>query len=320
MMHGALVRRFRLVAALLLVFSAGAVSAFDPKEPTSVLDLQEFFLPELYLSSGHAPLDDVLGELPNRAAWDRSWRMRPIAPAGSTVWIDPRSGAATNLLGSFPLIPGSGVGNQVTLGSLGARLGRPVATVDATAVADAARQFILEHAELLGIDPAELGKVSAAQVSPDLWQVSVPCRPSGGVEVRHARLAASISHGNLVTVGTETWGRVAHRHDAGRGRGEGARTSASTTIGGRIADGRRALGAEARAGADRAAGAPGRRGVRRPGRPGLPPPAGLDVRLPAQARAGELGGDGRRRQRRASSPSRTPTTTCSAASPAASTR
>ena len=82
-----------------------------------------------------------------------------------------------------------------------------MATVDATAVADAARQFILGHAELLGIDPAELGKVSAAQVSPDLWQVSVP-QTVGGVEVRHARLAASISHGNLVTVGTETWGRV----------------------------------------------------------------------------------------------------------------
>ncbi|MGH9360528.1 MAG: 3-coathanger stack domain-containing protein, partial [Thermoanaerobaculia bacterium] len=60
---------------------------------------------------------------------------------------------------------------------------------------------------LLAIDPKQLGAASATQVTSDLWQISVP-QTYHGVPVRDARLAASIVQGNLVVIGTETWGDV----------------------------------------------------------------------------------------------------------------
>jgi hypothetical protein len=110
-------------------------------------------------------------------------------------------------MAAFPLIPGRGVGNQVSLEDLGARIGRPVDGVDAAAVADAVLDFVRQHRDLLAIDLGQLGASRAGQVNPDLWQVSIP-QVYHGVPVRDARLAASISHGNLVVVGAETWGNV----------------------------------------------------------------------------------------------------------------
>ena len=52
------------------------------------------------------------------------------------AFIDPRSGAATSLIGSFPLIPGRGIGNNVRLTTLSVRLGREVQRVDPKTVAD----------------------------------------------------------------------------------------------------------------------------------------------------------------------------------------
>jgi hypothetical protein len=199
---------FVFVAAAACCALAGAALALEPKEEGSYLSAREFFLPELYISNANAPLAEVLLDLPNRAAWEGLEDQRAAAGAAPVhAFIDPRSGAATNLLGAFPLIPGSGVGNRVTLADLGARIGRPVARLDAPAVADAVTAFVRGHRDVLGIDPAQLGAVKAEQVAPDLWQVSIP-QSYQGVPVRHGRLAATINHGNLVLIGTETWGDV----------------------------------------------------------------------------------------------------------------
>ncbi|MGH9360742.1 MAG: endopeptidase, partial [Thermoanaerobaculia bacterium] len=117
------------------------------------------------------------------------------------------SGAATNLIGAFPLIPGRGVENRVTLADLGTRLGRPVTAVDAGTVADAALQFVREHKGPLAVDAAQLGEVRASQVTPELWQVSIP-QVYRGVPVRYGRLVVSINNGNVVVAGTEAWGNV----------------------------------------------------------------------------------------------------------------
>ena len=50
-------------------------------------------------------------------------------------------------------------------------------------------------------------KFGYAEVNEDLWQVSFPQEVSG-VPVRGGRLLATISHGNIVLLGTETWGNV----------------------------------------------------------------------------------------------------------------
>ena len=82
--------------------------------------------------------------------------------------------------------------------------------MDEAVVADATMAFIRANRDVLGIDISQLGAVRATQVTPGLWQVSIP-QYGGRRPVRYGRVAASISHGNLVTIGTETWGNVCGR-------------------------------------------------------------------------------------------------------------
>ncbi len=206
-MHVRPLRRTLVATALSAVCFAGTLAALEPKSPDSSLANREFFLPELYLSSSHVALDEVVGELANRDEWNRYLAASAARGVSVTVYLDPRSGGVSNLIGSFPLIPGKGVGNQLTTESLGERLGRRVATVDSGVVAEAARRFLAEHAKLFGIDLAQVGELRAEQVNADLWQVS-GSQTFAGLPVRHARLVLSISHGNLVVAGSEIWGRV----------------------------------------------------------------------------------------------------------------
>jgi hypothetical protein len=198
------VGRAGLLVAVALGLSAGTALAARPKDLVSPLDQQAFFLPELSISSSHAPLEAVLERLPNRAAWKAS-----AARAKFLVTIDPRSGAATNILGPVPLIPGDGVGNQITLADLTKALGQDVESVaPAGVVAKAARAHVISFGSLLGIDVSQLGEVRAVAVTPELWQVSIP-QVFMGIPVRYGRVALTISHGNVVMMGTETWGDVA---------------------------------------------------------------------------------------------------------------
>ena len=193
----------------LAALSAASAWASTPKEPATPLDRKEFFRPELAISNSNRPLADVLAQLPNREEWETFLRQRSGSASGqvSAVFIDPRSGAATNVIGSFPLIPGDGAGNRLTTADLARRLGRPVERVDAEAVGQAVLQFVKRHQELLGVDPAELGRVRAQAASADLWHVTIP-QVAHGIPVRHGHLVAAVSHGNLVMIGTESWGAV----------------------------------------------------------------------------------------------------------------
>ncbi|HET8646441.1 MAG TPA: PepSY domain-containing protein, partial [Vicinamibacteria bacterium] len=189
--------------ALAFLLAATAGWAADPKQPLTPLDQKEFFRPDLYISSAHAPLGDVLARLPQRAAWEAflsGERAGWANPTDIAVWVDPRSGAASNILGAYPLIPGDGFGNRIAAES--AR-----GPVDEAYVERALRQFVRQHAALLGIDPGQLGAARVTQVNPDLWQVYIP-QAYRGLPVRHGHLVASISHGNLVTIGVDTWGDV----------------------------------------------------------------------------------------------------------------
>ncbi|HWN41975.1 MAG TPA: endopeptidase [Thermoanaerobaculia bacterium] len=191
----------------ILVLCAGAF-AIEPKDSSSYLGQREFFKPELYISSSHQTLEEVLHVLPNRSAWEGFLEVRENAGQSAVkVFIDPRSGAATNLIGAFPLLPGDGVGNAVGLGELSAQLGRSVQAVDGQVVTDAVLGFVNDHQALLAIDNTQLGTARTDQVTADLWQISIP-QTYKGIPVRDARLAGSISHGNLVVLGTEVWGNV----------------------------------------------------------------------------------------------------------------
>lgn len=196
------------LAGLGILALSGAVFATQPKQPADYLDFKEFFEPELTISSSHAPLDDVIDRLPNQASWRAFLAQRQdVGGPEPKAFIDPRSGAASNVVDRLPLIPGNGVGNRVSLDDLGKRIGRPIARVDRSAVADAVLAVVRERRQVLGVDTGQLGPFRAEPINDHLWQVSVP-QVYHGVPVRYGRLAASISHGNLVLMGTETWGNV----------------------------------------------------------------------------------------------------------------
>ena len=198
-------RRLACLAGMIGALSAAQVLALDPKDRKTLLDHKEFYRPDLTIATSNVPLDEALAQLPNRAAWEGF--LRRSGAAGATrvmAFVDPRTGTTTNLLGAFPLIPGSGVGNAVSLADLSRQLGRPVAAVDSEVVAEAAMRFVTAHAALLGIDVAQLGPVRARPANADLWHVTIP-QVLNGIPVRHGRIAAAISHGNLVTIGTESW-------------------------------------------------------------------------------------------------------------------
>ena len=238
--------------------------------------------------------------LPNRAAWDAFLQARRAAAGPVAVFIDPRSGAATNIIGRVPLIPGSGVGNRVTLAALGERLGRAVEAVDAAVVADA----------VAALRPGATGSCwastspSSARCAPRRSRpTSGRCRipqQVGGVPVRDGRLAATISHGNLVVIGTETWGDVARACTAPRSAAEQA-LDAGFALRGRPHG--RTTTILRRAGASRSC--PSRRPSTSSGEAFAGPVgAGYGHRLvwtfvvPAAAGARALGGDGGRAQRR----------------------
>ena len=194
--------RARVLAVVVGFAVAGAGLAIEPKEPGSFLDHKEFFKQELVISSSNEPAAEIADRLPNRPEW-----VSFLAGNGRHGFVDPRSGAATSLIEARPLIPGNGLGNRVDLSDLSQRIGRPVARVDRSVVADAVLAAAVERRALLGIDTSQLGPPRADQVTEDLWQVSVP-QVYRGVAVRYGRLAATISHGNMVVIGTETWGDV----------------------------------------------------------------------------------------------------------------
>ncbi len=178
-----------------------------PKEPVRSLDVLEFYRPELSISTSNVRLDQVLEQLPNRTAWQARLDESASSTSRMDVLIDPRSATAVNLLTSQPLIPGNGSSNLVTVGDLARSLGRPVSSVSADVVGEATRRFALRNRDVLGIDSRQLGAARATQVNGNLWQVTIP-QIHQGIPVRDGRLLATISHGNVVVMGTEAWGNV----------------------------------------------------------------------------------------------------------------
>lgn len=178
---------------------AGLAWGVTPKPPATSLDLKEFFKPELFLSTSNLPLQAALAQLPNRARWEAflAQRGENAASPASGVFFDRRSGAVTNVLIAVPLVPGSGAGNHLSA----------TTPVDAEMVESALLTHVKTHGDLLGIDVSQLGPARVTKIHDDLWQASIP-QHYRGVAVRDGRLMATISHGNLVLLGTEAWGDV----------------------------------------------------------------------------------------------------------------
>jgi len=194
---------------LVLVLVTPSVSpqsqAFEARTDEARLQQQEFFKDDLYISSSNVAID--LTELRQRAGAPALERFLEEYGSDFSFFMDPRSGTLTAVIGHVPLIPGSGAGNGLKIDDLSAELGRAVVAVDAPVVGDLVRRFVVGNADVIGVDAGQLGPVRAVQVAEHLWHISIP-QEVDGIPVRHGHLVATISHGNLVLLGTETWGNV----------------------------------------------------------------------------------------------------------------
>ena len=188
-------------AVLLAPKPASAIKARTHRNP---IEAKEFRVDGFYISHTYVPLSSIAPAVPNRGALEALQRMYP----GTVIYIDPRSARPATLTAPIPFLPGSGVGNFLTLEDLADRLGRPVREVDAGVVRDLARAFIRDYADIFNIRPEEIREIRVGRPGDTLWGIFAT-RQYRGIPVRKSNLSLMVNHGNIVLAGVENWGDIA---------------------------------------------------------------------------------------------------------------
>lgn len=190
--------------AFLFIFSVQHAHSVMEKTKQNELELFAFKSDRMYISQSHQALASLLAQLPNRKAWENFLSSAPIG----SVYLDPRSGRPASLTQVFPLLPGTGDGNTVTLNELSYKAGQAIEQITEDVVRDAAYSFLAEHADILRIDPAEFGETRVTNTDGAyLWDVFIR-RAIKGIPVRDANVAIGINHGNISLWGVEKWGDI----------------------------------------------------------------------------------------------------------------
>jgi hypothetical protein len=197
-------RIFWASVAFLVLFSTPG-PAFQPRTSKTDLDAKQFSLPELTLNNSAISYGEAVARnLSTGSAWEGFFKRYG---SDFTLYFDPRSGTPMNVVGHMALIPGKGIGNNLTLGLISQRLGHKISKVGADEVAALFSQWILQNQPALAIDVNQLGKIKATEINDYLWQIYIP-QQLNGIPVRWGRFAGTINHGNIVLAGTENWGNV----------------------------------------------------------------------------------------------------------------
>ncbi len=178
-------------AATLVATLAQAATIPEPRPVDSVLMIK----PELIMRADLARASQF-------AALVDDERFERLGVRPEQTMVDRRTGRLATLYPATPLLPGRGVGNNLSWAA-----GAPQSAVALEQAAGAAfRAYVVEHAADLGVAIDELawpGKVAA--LDDDLVNIHIP-RVVAGIAVRHSNLSASIRHGNLILLGTDNWG------------------------------------------------------------------------------------------------------------------
>ena len=172
------------------------VSAFKEPTPTEI-SAKTYRHADLYIGNILVSVDSL--ESAKRESSQQS--LARLGGSSDSARVDRRSGGWGTLITSLPLLPGTGVGNDLTWTQ------RPASSSDLEGEARAAFLGYLEaHAADLGVDLSELSSPKVT-VSGDgnLIQIYV-ARHHQGTEVRDNYLTAVVSHGNLILLGTHQWG------------------------------------------------------------------------------------------------------------------
>ncbi len=189
----------RSVAALLGIgLVVVPASAFRDPDTTPV-SAKAYRHADLYIGNVYVPVEAV--DASKMAAANQALARLGGSPA--TAKIDYRSGRFGTLLAAKPLLPGTGVGNDLAWAKA------PSSLPEHQRLArEAFLGYLSSHASDLGIDLNEIGGVKATvHDNGNLVQMYVN-RQYDGIPVRDSYINGVINHGNLVLMGLTKWGDI----------------------------------------------------------------------------------------------------------------
>ncbi len=188
--------------ALLLAVATLPTAALEPPTDASEIRGKELRHADLYIGNSYVPPS----QLTDSATWTADLNRLGVSP--QAAYLDVRSGRWGSLMPKVPLLPGAGVGNELTWDSLSVTVPGTYGE-HRTAAWNAFTNYLRMQSNLLQIDVAELqdpGTVTL-HAEGDLIQIHAK-RQIDGVAVRDSFLTAVINHGNLTLLGARNWGDV----------------------------------------------------------------------------------------------------------------
>ncbi|MGH9379919.1 MAG: hypothetical protein ACRD2Z_04825, partial [Thermoanaerobaculia bacterium] len=210
------------VACALAATGGGAIVQPDRESP---LRQKHFRHSDLDFASHFRPLH----ELPVTLTPALGAELASLGVDPGHAYLDLRTGRWGSLILSRPLVPGGGVGNQLSWSDLG-RLAPRDARERELAVWESFHGFLALNAPALRFDVAELAAPRVAAPGERLVQIHVG-RTYRGLPVRGAFIKATVNSGNLVLVGQRNWGDPA-LDATPRISGEAARDVLAAHLGG----------------------------------------------------------------------------------------
>ncbi|MEO8275156.1 MAG: hypothetical protein ABI639_02995 [Thermoanaerobaculia bacterium] len=195
-------QRYRCLAASALLLSvAGITSALTVPQASPLAD-KEVRLAGLATE----PSLKSVSELESAVAGRLSDDLARLGLDSRYAFIDARGGQWATLWLSAPLIPGDGVGNDLTWAALGESQAPAKSELGLSAWNGLVRYLDAHRAELR-IPAEELTPRTSVDESGDFIQIR-GLRQVNGVPVRGSSLVATVSHGNLILLGAEQWGKI----------------------------------------------------------------------------------------------------------------
>jgi len=147
-----------------------------------------------------------ISALPAAYRWEHDAVLARLGVTRDSGVLELESGRWAALRPAEPLLPGSGVGNQLSWTGLGLVPPRDDSGWDEAARSQM-RAYLGRHSADLGIEWSEIDAAVGVFDQGGLVQLTADRRVSG-LAVRGARFTAVINHGNLVLLGTRRWADI----------------------------------------------------------------------------------------------------------------
>ncbi len=190
--------------AFLIIGGAGVVSALTPPK-ASAITAKEYRHPDLGIRNGFVSGNELAART---GGTDLLAGLQSLGVAPHAAYLDVRTGRWGTLMPSTPILPGGGVGNDLTWRS---GTSSPKSASDLRQAAwQAFVDYLGEHRAALDIDLGQLTSPGRIGVHEDgqLIQIHAP-RQVNGIPVKDSYLTAVIRHGNLILLGLNNWADVA---------------------------------------------------------------------------------------------------------------